>query len=47
MRRLLPRALARDHEFPEGSRDRCYAFAASLDEDGHVLADEWCTARER
>ena len=39
--------LARDHEFPEGSRDRGYEFAAPLDEKGHLLADEWRTMRER
>lgn len=35
--------LARDHEFPEGSRERGYEFAAPLDNDGHLLADDWCT----
>jgi hypothetical protein len=39
--------LARDHEFPEGSSDRGYEFAAPLDDDGHLLAKEWRTARER
>lgn len=39
--------LARDHEFPAGSRDRGYEFAAPLDQDGHLLADEWRTMRER
>ena len=38
--------LARDHEFPEGSRDRGYEFAAPLDENGHLLADEWRKTRE-
>ena len=31
--------LARDHEFPEGSRDRG-EFPAPLDRDGNLLADE-------
>jgi hypothetical protein len=39
--------LARDHEFPNGGRERGYEFAAPLDEAGHLLADEWRTTRER
>jgi hypothetical protein len=39
--------LARDHDFPEGSRDRGYEFAAPLDEDGHLLAEDWRAHRER
>jgi len=39
--------LARDHEFPEGSRNHGYEFAAPLDEGGHLLADEWRAMRER
>jgi hypothetical protein len=39
--------LARDHEFPEGSRERGYEFAAPLDAQGHLLAVEWRTMRER
>ena len=39
--------LARDHEFPEGSRERGYEFAAPLDERGHLVADEWRTMRDR
>lgn len=39
--------LARDHELPEGSRDRGYEFMAPLDENGQLLADEWRTTRER
>ena len=38
--------LARDHEFPNGSRDRGYEFTAPLTEDGHLDADEWRKARE-
>ena len=30
--------LARDHEFPNGSKDRGYEFAAPLDESGHLVA---------
>ena len=39
--------LARDHEFPSGSRERGYEFVAPLDDQGHLLADEWRKARER
>ena len=39
--------LARDHEFPNGSKDRGYEFAAPLDENGQLVADEWRQARER
>lgn len=39
--------LARDPEFPSGSRERGYEFAAPLDDDGHLLADEWRTTRDR
>jgi hypothetical protein len=33
--------LARDHDFPNGSRDRGYEFAAPLTDDGHLDAAEW------
>jgi hypothetical protein len=39
--------LARDHEFPTGSRERGYEFAAPLDEKGNLLAEEWRTAKDR
>jgi len=39
--------LARDHEFPYGSRERGYEFIAPLDANGHLLADEWRTFRDR
>ena len=39
--------LARDHDFPDGSRDRGYEFAAPLDDDGHLIAKDWRGARER
>ncbi len=38
--------LARDHDFPEGSRDRGYEFVAPLDENGHIATDEWHSNRE-
>lgn len=33
--------LARDHDFPNGSREHGYEFAAPLDEDGRLLLDDW------
>ena len=39
--------LARDHDFPEGSRERGYEFAAPLDEEGRLAAAEWKRERER
>jgi len=39
--------LARDHDFPEGSRDRGYEFAAPLDANGHIDVAGWKAARER
>ena len=39
--------LARDHEFPNGSSQRGYEFAAPLDDGGHLLAEEWRDAPER
>jgi hypothetical protein len=39
--------LARDHEFPDGSRSRGYEFVAPLDADGHLVASEWQRERDR
>ena len=39
--------LARDHDFPNGSRAHGYEFAAPLDEAGHLDAAEWRQARDR
>ena len=39
--------LARDHDFPNGSRERGYEFAAPLTDDGHLDAAVWKKARER
>jgi hypothetical protein len=39
--------LARDHEFPEGSKSRGYDFIAPLDPYGHLDQDAWKKARER
>lgn len=39
--------LARDHDFPQGSRERGYVFSAPLDADGHLSADEWKKVQSR
>lgn len=39
--------LARDHDFPNGSRDRGYDFIAPLDNDGHLIASEWRDNRDK
>ena len=39
--------LARDHDFPSGSREHGYDFIAPLDNDGHLVPAEWKANRER
>lgn len=39
--------LARNHEFPEGSRDRGYDFVAPLDDAGNLVAEEWRKERKK
>jgi len=39
--------LARDRDYPEGSRNHGYEFAAPLTEAGHIDAEAWRAARER
>lgn len=39
--------LARDPEFPIGSRDRGYELVAPLDADGHLNVREWRANRDR
>ncbi len=39
--------LARDHDFPNGSRQHGYDFIAPLDDEGHLLAAEWRDNRDR
>lgn len=39
--------LARDHEFPTGSRDRGYDFIAPIDSEGHISPDAWKLVRDR
>jgi len=39
--------LARDHDFPDGSRDRGYEFTAPLAEDGRISQGGWKDLRGR
>jgi hypothetical protein len=39
--------LARDHDFPEGSRKCGYEFTAPLSDEGHILEPEWNLLRDR
>jgi hypothetical protein len=39
--------LARDHDFPEGSRERGYEFIAPLSDEGRILVPEWNVQRDR
>lgn len=39
--------LARDSEFPNGSRERGYDFIAPIDANGHIDAPAWKKLRER
>lgn len=33
--------LARDHDFPDGSRERGYDLIAPIDDNDHLVAEEW------
>jgi len=39
--------LARDHDFPDGSRERGYELIAPLDDSDHLAANEWREQREK
>ena len=39
--------LARDHDFPSGSRERGYECVAPIDNDGHLVAAAWKLTRDR
>jgi len=39
--------LARDHDFPDGSRDRGYEFTAPLADDAKISDSDWKAERER
>ena len=39
--------LARDHDHPNGSRNHGYDFIAPLDDNGHMVVEDWKKARDR
>lgn len=39
--------LARDHDHPAGSKRHGYEFIAPLDNDGHIVTEEWKTMRKK
>lgn len=39
--------LARDHDFPDGSRERGYELIAPIDDSDHLAANEWREQREK
>jgi hypothetical protein len=39
--------LARDHDFPNGSRERGYDLIAPLDPEDHLVAEEWRKNRDK
>ncbi|MCH9806243.1 MAG: hypothetical protein K0U74_00770 [Alphaproteobacteria bacterium] len=39
--------LARDHDFPDGSRAHGYDFMAPLDDNGNIIDADWCKAKDR
>ena len=39
--------LARDHDFPDGSRERGYELIAPIDASDHLAANEWRQERDR
>lgn len=39
--------LARDHDHPAGSHQHGYDFIAPIDENGHIVAEEWKRLRDR
>lgn len=45
--KLIRLELARDHEFPEGSRSHGYEIIAPLDEADHLVPSEWHASRDR
>lgn len=38
--------LARDHDFPQGSKDHGYDITAPIDQRGQLIADDWRDNRE-
>lgn len=47
MLRQVRLELARDHEFPNGSRERGYDFIAPLDDKGHIDPVAWKNLKDR
>jgi hypothetical protein len=45
--KLIKLELARDPDFPEGSRNRGYKLVVPLDESDHLAAQEWHAHRDR
>jgi hypothetical protein len=39
--------LARDHEFPVGSREHGYDITAPVDDNGQLIAEDWKAERDR
>ena len=39
--------LARDHDYPNGSRERAYELVAPIDEEGHIVVEAWRLLRDR
>ena len=39
--------LARDHDFPDGSRERGYEFTAPLADNGRISENDWKANRAR
>lgn len=39
--------LARDHDHPNGSKQHGYDFIAPIDENGHIIVDDWKQVRDR
>ena len=39
--------LARDHDFPDGSRERGYDLIAPIGKDDHLVSEEWRKYRDR
>jgi hypothetical protein len=45
--RMVRLELARDHDFPNGSREHGYELIAPIDEKGRIVADAWKQVRDR
>lgn len=39
--------LARDHDFQDGSRERGYDLIAPIDDNDHLIAEQWRKEREK